>query len=90
MLLMEAIMSVELQELMRQIEGLSPDKLKDLRQRIEAMTAETPEQALSRKLREVGLVHTPRLARDSGRPTSMVAVVVDGEPLSQTLIRERR
>ena len=83
-------MSVELQELMRQIEGLSPDKLKDLRQRIEAMTAETPEQALSRKLREVGLVQIPRLARDSGRPTSIVPAVVDGEPLSQTLIRERR
>jgi hypothetical protein len=75
---------------MQQIEELSPDELKALRQRIDARVPQTPDDAFDRKLREMGLMSTPRLPRDPSRPINPTPVVVRGKPLSESLIEERR
>jgi len=80
----------DLQLLIQQIEELSPEELKALRQRMDAKAPETPEDAFDRKLREMGLVSTPRLPRDPSRPINPTPVVVQGKPLSESLIEERR
>ncbi|HXE53021.1 MAG TPA: hypothetical protein VN541_08405 [Tepidisphaeraceae bacterium] len=86
-------MPADLQQLMRDVESLSPEELRELRQKIESLvpqSSETPESAFDRELRRMGLVTAPRIPRDPNRPPNPTPVVVEGEPLSEQLIRERR
>ena len=55
------------------------------------MTApQSAEEQFSRRLREMGIVTRPRLPRDPARPVNPTPILMEGEPVSQTLIRERR
>ena len=82
-------MTANVQRILREIRELTPEERAELRQNMETM-AESPEQAFDRRLQETGLVTAPRLPRDPNRPPNPTPIVVEGEPLSQTLIRERR
>lgn len=82
-------MSANVQRILREIRELTPEERAELRQNMESM-AESPNQAFDRRLQETGLVTAPRLPRDPNRPPNPTPIVVEGEPLSQTLIRERR
>lgn len=82
--------AAELQRLMEEVKSLSPEERQQLQAVIDLLPAPTPEDALGRKLRELGLVrHPPRdpsvLARPRPDP-----IQVSGKPVSETLIEERR
>lgn len=80
--------TAELESLIEQVKALSPADRGRLRQVMDGLPAETPEETLDRKLRESGLVrHPPR--RGPRRPQSP-PVQVEGKPLSEQLIEERR
>lgn len=83
-------MPADVQTLLRQIAELPPNELQHLRQQIDVMLGETPEQALSRELRERGLVRAPRMPRNSAESIDPPPAIVSGESVSETLIRERR
>ena len=83
-------MPADLQQLIRDVESLTSDELLTLRQKIDSLAAETPEEKFSRLLRERGVVTQPRVPRDPNRPPNPTPIVAQGEPVSETLIRERR
>lgn len=83
-------MSANLQQLMRQIEGLSSEELTELRRRVNVIGRETPGEEFDRRLYEMGLVSTPRLPRDPNRPINPTPLAIQGKPLSESLIEERR
>lgn len=80
--------SAELQEIMARVNQLSPEDRQELRRTLEGGHVETPEQALGRKMRESGMVtHPPRTG--PRRPPSE-PVQVEGKPLSESVVEERR
>ena len=80
--------TAELDHLIEQVKALSPAERGQLRQVLDGLPTESPEQALDRKLRESGLVRNPphQGPRRQGHPP----VKVEGKPLSEQLIEERR
>ena len=81
--------AAELQQLIEQVQSLSPEERQQLQVAMDSLSAPTPEDALSRKLRELGLVrHPPR--RPGRRRPHPEPIQVTGKPVSETLIEERR
>jgi hypothetical protein len=76
-----------------QVKTLSLDEQRQLRALLDSLLAasppETAEDALDRKLQEQGLLRMPNKAgrpvRDEFRP-----VKIEGKPLSETILEERR
>ena len=78
----------ELQQLIEQIKTLTPEEQRELRRTIDALTVEDPEDELDRRLLESGLVsQLPSRTTPRSHPEP---VRIEGKPLSQTIIEERR
>jgi len=80
--------TAELEGLIEQVKAPSPAERGRLRQVMDGLPVETPEEILDRKLRESGLVRPPP-HRGPRRPNPQ-PVRVEGKPLSEQLIEERR
>ena len=82
--------AAELQQLIEQVQSLSLEERQQLQLAMDSLSPPTPEEALSRKLRELGLVrHPPRRRSVLARPRPEPIRVI-GKPVSETLIEERR
>ncbi|HSZ54638.1 MAG TPA: hypothetical protein VK797_03200 [Tepidisphaeraceae bacterium] len=82
-------MATDLQQLMRQIEALTPAERAEIRRAIEG-AMQSPEGAFEQKLREMGLVSQFGRKRQPRQRPIPVPVRVEGKPLSESLIEERR
>jgi len=79
---------VELEKLIEQVKTLSPAERGRLRKVMDGLPVETPEEVLDQQLRESGLVRHP--PHHGPRRQSAPPVQVEGKPLSEQLIEERR
>ena len=80
--------TAELERLIEQVKALSSAERERLRKIMDGLPAETPEEVLDRKLRESGLVRHP--PHHGPRRQTPPPVRVEGKPLSEQLIQERR
>jgi len=90
---MSAMASATLEQLMRQIENLPPAERAELRRRLDAPQAAEPEHLdeRDRRLMEDGLlISVPPPHADWSRINDWQPVKIEGLPLSEQIIAERR
>ncbi|MDB5356199.1 MAG: hypothetical protein JWN24_2652 [Phycisphaerales bacterium] len=73
------------------VQSLAPDERRQLREMIDLLPAGTPEEELERRLLEAGTIRQiPRPLSDTPGRDEFEPVRIEGEPISETIIRERR
>jgi DNA-binding transcriptional regulator YiaG len=80
-------MSQTLQNVLENIKTLSPEELAQLRQELEKLTQPSAQKLLLEKLKQAGLISEIKESKNQD-PTERVSV--EGKPVSQTIIEERR
>lgn len=80
-------MSQTLQNVLETIKTLSPEELAELQQEVEKLTQPTSQKVFLEKLKAAGLLSEIKTPTHQG-PTKRVSV--EGKPVSQTIIEERR
>ncbi len=81
-----------LDKLVEEVKALTPDEQRELRSLLDTWLAIPPtdvEAAVERKLREIGMLRIKRLA-DHALADDFQPVKIEGKPLSETILEERR
>ena len=80
--------ATDLQKLIEKVKTLTPPEREELRRAMDSPPPVTDDDDLDRRLLESGLVR--QLPTSAGPRTNPEPVQIEGKPLSQTVIEERR
>jgi hypothetical protein len=73
------------------VQSLEPDERRQLREMIDSLPTGTAEEELERRLLEAGAIRQiPKPLSDASGRDEFEPIRVEGEPISETIIRERR
>lgn len=79
--------TAELEKLIEQVRSLTPEERTRLRRAIDSLPKTSPEEELDRRMRESGFI---QLGARGPREPAPEPVRIEGKPLSEELIEERR